>query len=246
MAGVFDCGFARVAVKESYRALGCRGKDRSEKYRVYIGFFEEHYKENFQVSQKTFSKRSAILVNTFNNWKNVEDKSKYIKHYSNDSWLKLLAYQKEAHYSTNCRACEVYHNSMQDLFPSRCNRTKKLSLTNLATSEIEKQKKVKPTLRAMKETVRNVIDTINKPFKDIFNTDFTEALVKVPELKLQEKTSRAEIKKERRQSINKQKKTIEEHWTAMDITTFLGTRQSFSQRDQQRKGLSFENIHDAN
>ena len=242
MAGVFECGFSRVAVRESLRDF--KVKDNATRQQKYISFFEDDYRENFDVSLKTFSKRSTVLTNLFNKWQS-EEKSRYIEHFSNRSWSKLSLYQKAAHSATNCRACEVYHKPLQDTFPVRCNRLKQRNLKDIATKEIKKQKSVEPTQAAIKETVRDVYKKINEPFKEIFNVNFNEALVKVPELKIQHKQSVAKRKQQQRERNVKQKKAIQEQWATRDVTAFLGTRQSFSQRDRQRKALFYETREEA-
>lgn len=244
MAGVFECGFARVAVKVSFQEV--KSKDKAKKYERYLSFFEDEYKENFAVTQKTFTKRSTILLKMLKNWAKSEDKPKYMEHFSSKSWAKLSLSQKAAHTATNCRACEVYHQPFQNTFPVKCQNIKKRTAVSVGLQELNKLKKLKPATQAQKkEVLSDWYDKCNGAFQEVFHSDINEGLVKLPHLKIQPKKSAAQLKKERRQRDAEQKKTVEEHWTAMDVKTFLGTRQSFSQRDQQRKALFFESPEQA-
>ena len=240
MAGVFECGFARVAVKETYNDL--KVKDEGKRLERYLSFFEEPYKENFTVTQKTFSKRSRILVSTFNKWLKSDDKPKYIEHFSHKAWSTLSLAQKAAHTVTNCKACEVYHNTTQSLFPLKCTNIKRARLVQDAENEIAAKRYVRPTKAAAKQTVSNIFNKVQQPFREIFNVNLTDVIASVPSLGLQKKPRPVDMKKKRRQTNTTHKKSIEEQWAAVDTLSFLGTRQSFSQRDKQRKTLSFESF----
>ena len=92
---------------------------------------------------------------------------------------------------------------------------------------------------------REIYKTLNEPFKKLYSVDLRDALTKVPELKLQERKSHAEKKKVSRAKAVQNKNIIEEHWSTVDADTLLGTRQSYSQRNQQRQSLFFESHEEA-
>ena len=240
MAGVFSCGFARVAVKESFLAV--KTKDKAGKYDYYISYFEDDYKENFAVTKKAFYKKSAVLTNIFNQWIKTEDKQKYIQHFSKEAWNKLSLIQKLAHTATNCKACHVYHQSFQNTFPLKCHRLTKPTLVDVATKALPK---LKPTKSAAKDTLVDWYNKCNDAFKEVYDMNIADGLTKLPHLNITHKKSASELKRVRRQNNMKQKSTIEQHWESMDADTLLGTRQSFSQRDQQRKALFFESPKEA-
>ena len=81
---------------------------------------------------------------------------------------------------------------------------------------------------------------INAPFKNIFGVSFAKAQTNVPELDVQEKKSHAELKKERRKTSRDEKSYIQEKWSEKDCDTMLSTRQTYSQRQEQRLSLFFE------
>ena len=88
---------------------------------------------------------------------------------------------------------------------------------------------------------------INKPFKNLYNINLADALTKVhvPETGLTHARSKVQKQKERRKSVRRLKNNAEEQWSKVDCDTMLGTRQSFKQRDLQRKSLYFESHKEA-
>lgn len=57
--------------------------------------------------------------------------------------------------------------------------------------------------------------------------------------------TKVQKQKERRESARRFKNSAEEQWSKVDCDTMLGTRQSFKQRDLQRKSLYFESHGEA-
>ena len=67
MAGVFDCGFARVAVKQSFiKASGKPEMDKAKRLESYLAFFGGQHEQNFEIDPKKFNARSITLVKSFN------------------------------------------------------------------------------------------------------------------------------------------------------------------------------------
>ena len=235
MAGLIDCSFARVAVKQSFQETN--GKpimDKAVRLENYLRAFGEDYKVHFTVSQKLFAAKSKVLVRSFNLWKHKEEKQRYMNHFSAASWSKLAAYQKAAHTLSNCKACRIYHLPFHSLFPIRSRNLKNKNPLQEA-GNIQQQmnfqdKLPKPTQAAIKEATRDIYSKINKPFKELYLVDFADALKKVPELKLQERKTHTEHKKIRRTQATQNKTLIEQNWSSVDVDTFLGTRQSYSRR----------------
>ena len=108
----------------------------------------------------------------------------------------------------------------------------------------KKKENIKPTISVIKSTTTELYNKINEPFKELFNINFNEAMAKVPQLNTEIKKSVVEKKKTRNQG-RLQKKVVEEQWQTMDVISFLGTRQSLSQRNKLRTSLSMETREDA-
>lgn len=244
MAGYFQCGFARVAVKLSYGDNGKPVMNKQTRYENYIAHFGGTCDESFKIGNNSFNARSPNLLKAIKNWKAVE-KEKYMKHFSSAAWSKLSASQRPFHTIKNCKACQVYHQSFQSLFPIRCNRFKNKTIEDIVTRNIQKEKVLKPTQASINERATNLCGQINEEWKKLYNINFEESLAKAPKINLEMKKSKQEKKKESRHRSMENKRVIQEHWAEMDVTTFLGTRQSFSQRDLQRQALFFESRGDA-
>ena len=81
MAGFFNCGFARVAARNSvYDENGKVIYDKGTRLQRFLSTFSEN-KEAFAVSQNTFDKRLPVLLKNFKKWRG-ESKSKYLDHFS--------------------------------------------------------------------------------------------------------------------------------------------------------------------
>ena len=248
MAGFFDCGFARVAVKQSFKKQNGKSEmDKAKQLASYHAFFGGKNEDNFRVNQKVFNKRSPTLVNCFNEWlKNPVEKSNYIEHFSSKSWSKMSAVQRTNHSRSNCRACYLEHQSYQDTFPARANCLKKPSIVRTAVDELNQQVNLQPTgTVTAKVAVKYLYNMINEPFKENYNMNITKAMAKVPALNKKMRNSKTTAKQQRRERAREQKCIIEKHWEGMDVAALLGTRQSFSQSRKQRMALYFESKQEA-
>ena len=248
MAGFFDCGFARVAARNSvYDENGKVIYDKGTRLQKFLSTFGDN-KEAFAVSQKTFDKRLPTLLKNFNKWQG-EDKSKYLDHFNYVAWNCLSALKKGLHSILNCKECQINHVVFQSLFPLRTNRLKGDDPVSASVKQAAKLRKsskaVKPSAATIKDTAKNIYLKINQPFKNLYNTDLAEALAKVPEIGLTKSKTKAEKQKERREATRRMKNKTEEQWSKVDCDTMLGTRQSFRQRDLQRKSLYFESTEEA-
>ena len=160
------------------------------------------------------------------------EKAKYMENVSSAAWSKLSASQRGYHTLKNCKACEVYHQQFQAKFPIRCNRFKKKTVENITTQTLQREKVLKPTKASINERATMLYETINKEWNTLYNTNFDVSLAKAPKVNLVMKKGKQEKKKESRNRTRNNNRVIQEQWAEMDVETFLGTRQSFSQRNQ--------------
>lgn len=250
MAGFFNCGFARVAAKNSvYDENGKVIRDKNTRLQKFLSTFGDN-KEAFAVSQNTFDKRVPVLLGNFGKWRG-EDKSTYLEHFSSTAWKTLSAAKRGLHSVSNCKACYLKHLPFQSLFPLKSNRLKGVDPMSVCAKEATNLRKAtkptctKPSKTTLQETAKNIYFKINEPFKQLFHTDLAKALTKVPEIGLTQSKTKAQKQKERRDDARCFKNKIEEQWSKVDCDTMLGTRQSFKQRDFQRKSLYFESTEEA-
>ena len=104
---------------------------------------------------------------------------------------------------------------------------------------------VKVTKKALKAATKEVYEKINAPFEKTFGVTFVVAQISLPELNVQVKKSRVELKREMRNKSRAEKKNIQDQWAQKECDTMLGTRQTYSQRQEQRLSLYFESKEDA-
>ena len=104
---------------------------------------------------------------------------------------------------------------------------------------------LKPSKKAIQDTAKSIYLKINEPFKNLYNINLADALTKVPETGLTHARTKVQKQKERRESARRFKNSTEKQWSKVDCDTMLGTRQSFKQRDLQRKSLYFESHEEA-
>ena len=251
MANFFGCGFARVAVKLSIlKANGKVEYDHEQRWKKYSEIFQGVHKSRFEVDKNLYTKRSKALEHHFKRWKTTTKKI-YIEHFSQTNWEKLTEHEKKQHSLANCKACDVHHFSYQSLFPLWGNKIKTVTHEGIykqINSRILKESSagnVKVTKKALKSATKEVYDKINTTFEKTFGVSFAIAQTSVPELNVQVKKSRAELKKERRNQSRACKKHIEQQWTENACDTMLATRQTYNQRHEQRMFLCFETPEEA-
>lgn len=248
MAGVFNCSFARVAARNSvYDENGKVVRNKLTRLQKFLLVFADN-KEAFDVSQHIFDKRLPVLLNNFNKWRG-ENKSKYLEHFSSTAWASLSAAKRGMHTLSDCKACQANDLLFHSLFPLKSNRMKGgnpvTTCMKEATNLRKKRKTVKPSKSTVKDIAKNIYSKINEPFKNLYNIDLAEALTKIPEIGITKSKTKAQKKEERRDTARQFKKVTEEQWSKVDCNTMLGTRQSYNQRDSERKSLHFESPEEA-
>lgn len=246
MAGLFNCGYAHVAARNSvYDENGKVIYDKSTRLQRFLNTFSEN-KEAFAVSQNTFNKRLPVLLQNFKKWRD-ESKSKYLDHFSSTEWKSLSAFKRGLHSISNCRECHVNHLLFQSQFPLKSNRLKGADLiaTYTKAGNLRKTKAVKPSKKAIRDIAKSIYLKINGPFKNVYNINLADAFTKVPETGLTHAKTKVQKQKERRESARRFKNSAEDQWSKLDCDTMHGTRQSFKQRDLQRKSLYFESHEEA-
>ena len=251
MASFFGCGFARVAVKNSFiKPTGKVEYDQGNRLQNYLAVFQGH-QERYEVDRHSYGKRSKSLVQHFGKWKLKMNKDKYTEHFSPSNWEKLTEYEKKQHTRTNCKACDVHHFPFHSLFPMwsyKENSINQQGIDKNIKSRILKPScrgNVKVTKKAIKTATSQIYEKLNAPFKNTFGVTFAKAQTNVSELGLQEKKSHAEMKKEKRKKSIVNKSCIQAKWSEKDCDTMLATRQTYSQRQEQRLSLFFESPEDA-
>ena len=247
MSVVFGCGFARVAVKESFHKPRSVAKetDPDQRWKNYLGLLDESAKAKLAVDRTLYMKKSRNIYDLFRKM-SPEKRSEYLQYFSLKNWKALPESQKSEHTMSNCDACQVHHFAIQSFSPNGAKlKPQKLVQNVLAENASKANSKVKPRQKDMKSAVKHIYSQIYALFQKVFKVSFAEAQTKVSELELQKKKNKIEKKRERRQRARQEKQKLEKEWSERDTETMLVTRQSYSQRARQRKSLFFETMEEA-
>ena len=178
MSEYFNCGFARVAVRESiFKGDGTVEKDNKKRIASFLAKFQGSVQDKFHVIPKQYNKASKKLLTTFNSWSTYGgSKEQYISHFSSSNWSTLPEAQKRQHSRVNCQGCLVQHHIIQATFPIKPARLNPLMKANLMDTSkdiaknVENNKPtVQPTKQAIKSTLQDVYTTINSPFLFVFS-----------------------------------------------------------------------------
>ena len=117
MSVVFGCGFARVAVKESFHKPGSVAKetDPDQRWKNYRRLLDESAKAKLAVDRTLYRKKSRNIYDLFRKM-SPEKRSEYLQYFSLKNWKALPESQKSEHTMSNCDACQVHHFAMQSFF----------------------------------------------------------------------------------------------------------------------------------
>ena len=242
MSDTFNCGFARIAVKESFHKRGSAAveTDPEERWQNYLEMFDDEGRQIFAVERFTYIKRSRTIYSAFRKMKS-KCRSQYQETFSAENWKALTQSQKKQHTLSNCEGCRINFFATNSQF---C-KGGALMKHALHKSGVKAQTQVKPTQAAITSAVRHIYSKVNGPFERMFKIGFAEAQTKVKELNLQKKQNANEKKRLRRERARQEKIKIQQEWSKKDCDTMLATRQSFAQRSKQRKLTHFESVTDA-
>ena len=198
---IFNCGFSRVAVKESFHKPGTTTKeaDPVQRWRHYRETFGESAQSTFAVDKSTYMKKARIIYHSFRKM-NSRSRTEYFKYFSLANWNGLPDSQKSEHIMSHCHACQVPHFAFQSLFPNTVRfKPQKLVQEALVENGNVGNNKVEPTQKAINTAAKNIYLKIYGQFQKTFNVSFAEAQTKASELELQQKKSKIPKKRGRRQ-----------------------------------------------
>ena len=160
MSVVFNCGFARVAVKESWHKVGSSSieTDPGERWKNYLGIFEEDSRDIFAVERSTYIKKSKAVYSSFRKM-NSKSRSQYTNTFSAANWKVLPMSQKKQHTCTwsNCGGCQVHYLAIHTLFPNGDTVKPQIIVQDIVRkSGLKAQGKLKPNETAIKSAVKHI------------------------------------------------------------------------------------------
>lgn len=188
---IFNCGFSRFAVKESFHKPGTTTKeaDPVQRWRHYRETLSESAQSTFAVDKSTYMKKARIIYHSFRKM-NSRSRTEYFKYFSLANWNGLPDSQKSEHIIRTVMPAKYF--AFQSLFPNTVRfKPQKLVQEALVENGNVGNNKVEPTQKAIKTAAKYIYLKINGHFqKTGFNVSFAEAQTKVSELELQQKKSK--------------------------------------------------------
>lgn len=169
VALAFNCGFARVAVKELTR-------DRAQEFQNLfpIASFQipDGYFERTSSRQSLFTRHCNKILDAFSRrWHPAEGHKDYLTTFSLSTWRALSDVEKTKHTLSNCSACAVHFKNLQEQFPMKPYYTI-TQLEDLYSSSTTSKK-------SERETTRQVLQTVNNFHSIKFGTSIVESAIKL-------------------------------------------------------------------
>ena len=246
MSGTFihplACGFARgitwqiTAQVDADENLKCKENETRKVYQARL--MRERYdrfsntfqccKENFSMDIKRFEKHFPTLRVKFSRWnhRKIAERDQYTATFNLEAWNKLSPELKMAHKFQDCKACQSNYGHIQALFPVKSHRytgSMKENNHHVANTAIKILVPNQPcntstTLREASETAKSLYEQVNPIFEKVTGHSLVKALTKVKDLNIEERTSKAEKRKTRRNNYRKFKQAVEKEW---EDTSFI-------------------------
>ena len=214
------CGFVKVAAYE----LVSSKCELDEQINSFRSLFD--YEIKTEMVRRNFPK---IIENVRKIGKrNKEMKNTLLSTFSTQSWKELTVFEKTQHSFSNCQRCMEKFITLLNAFP--VNKQARLH---------SKQKPV--DMNELQNKTREIYDNANMELKKTFpGIEFTQAQIKLSELRLQNKPSWREKQKETRKTVQHFKKSVEKHLKETTVLRTFGTELSLSKRNKIRIIESFE------
>lgn len=221
---------------------------RYDNYTTFMQKFPKmHIHSYIYFCQKVPLVQNYVYKNTYytNNNKNGE-KSRFINHFSLQSWLQLTNSQKHGHQLENCNECNTHdleYSIQHQSVPLEAKNAYKLSqdlTTNICQQTISRN----PSNKGIK-VAKSMVNILNPVFEKEFGHTFQKAMIEAHNLSPQEssKEKGKKVEKSVRQTKQSITKSIEEN--DKDATILLSMGKSYSQYERERLGLCYQSKSDA-
>ena len=171
---------------------------------------------NFSIDFTTFQRKFPDLQTKFAKWnsRKINERAIYVATFDQKQWNKLPSSKKIEHSLLECHECSQRYSHQLSLFPVKSNQFKNNQTENDFPAATQT---VKCTKRELTKKAREIYTQANSKFRKTYQVPLAEALLTVPELQLQQKKSKSQMKKEKRDQYRKAKKQIEQEWKETEI-----------------------------
>ena len=177
---------------------------------------------------KRFEKHFPTLRVKFSRWnhRKIAERDQYRATFNLEAWNKLSPEMKMAHKFQDCKACQSNYGHIQASFPVKSHRytgSMKENNHHVANTAIKILVPNQPcntstTLCEASETAKSLYEQVNPIFEKVTGHSLVKALTKVKDLNIEERTSKAEKRKTRRNNYRKFKQAVENEW---EDTSFI-------------------------
>ena len=235
----FNCGFARVAVREITVGIG-KSEDlnmrRTQSFRELFDAVPNYYSNPNMFDQhghreSTFNRNCKRILHKLNTWPKKEVKQKYLHEFSTKKWKSLPIASKKRHTLQNCRECAIQHTDLQQKFPG-----KSLQLTDKFSSGLSEILSTEDENTA----TRTILADLQPVYQERFGHSFTESLMRLPGSKLQQKPTDVQKKRVKRQIQRECRDHMESQYKESDAITVLAEGISLRTYNRVRKAEGFE------
>ena len=238
----FNCGFARVAVRELTQPKHDTPCDEFKKlfsmptFKLPADYFHESRRKRYK---SRFSEHcDRILAGFSKRWCTPNSRVNYLVTFAINKWKKLPESEKKQHTLTKCDACALLYRDAQEAFPLKPVYNGPSTLENVystaGTSKIDEA-----------NTTRTALKVVNTHHTIRFGKKVTESIVKLcKEEKLQKKPTAAEKKRERRKLLCQVRDKENKALADGSFTTVFCENESLSAYSRKRKSLCFERSSD--
>ena len=212
MSNFFGCGFLRATILNGSKLYHSHVLLNN----IYNDILEQFRESGMKIPVKSQFNRHFKEFITFIRKKKIfssELKGDYIKHFSNETWVRLKREEKNKHSFSNCEEFIVQYKFMQHTFPikqrsinirknavlqdiTNVNRTQEniISNTSIQTpNELVFTTSIpitgKQSLSYQKEAAKIVYNDMYHNWGKIYETPLTKILTKIPSINLTEKQS---------------------------------------------------------
>ena len=122
----FECGYARVAIKEAFVNFSNGALYNLENRKGYFDSVFENC-EKFVSCKREWDIYSRGIRDKFRSWpaKHNDEKLRYIEHFSSKNWNDKLQAEKDKHSLHSCQECSTQHRNISKLFTTFCNKKKR-------------------------------------------------------------------------------------------------------------------------
>ena len=234
-----NCGYARVAIREltpTKRGTSTQQIDKGRRENEFQELFGTpsfgipatyYMKEGHKPS--LFNRRCEYVTATFSKpWGKVADRLKYLATFSTKAWKGLKDEEKSEHSLSNCKRCYYDHYEIQKTYPAKPVFEPEPNLV-LVQHESEKL------------NAKRILREANSQWTEKYGHTFSEVLPKLcPEAKLIQKKAKLEIKREKRNALQKLSNHVSQQMSTNATITTLASGESLAQYHRKRMAMSFE------